>query len=112
MYFSILCNKAYLCSSDFGSSAACIFSRWSAYKNLTELGSLTRFWNYWFFGSATHRSDKLHCKKNQLKYFFGSIVGFSLGSGLGSMDLALALTLLGVKTAGVNNLPQCVRRAS
>jgi len=57
---SILCNKGCLCSCEFGSSGACIFCVWSAYRNLTELGCLTRCWNHLFSGSATRRTDQLH----------------------------------------------------
>jgi len=62
VYFSIFCTNAFL--YPFGSSvAACIFSGWSAYENLTELRCLTRCWNYLFSGSATRCADKLHRKK-------------------------------------------------
>jgi len=42
----------------FGFSGACIFSDWSAYNNLTELGYLTRCLNSLFSGNATSRNDK------------------------------------------------------
>jgi len=32
-----LCNKAFLCSCELGSTGACIFQEWSTYRNLTEL---------------------------------------------------------------------------
>ena len=87
---SILCSKAFLCSCVIGSSGACTFSGWSAYKNVTELGSLTRCWNHLFSGSATCRTDKLRLKK--IKYFSVASQNFgnTAGLGLGNMALALA----------------------